>query len=48
MLSLPFIYEFECKRWLKGIDVMIEKEKGVKWIRALRLIEILDADFNSA
>ena len=26
MLSLPFIYGFVCKQWLKDIDVMIEKE----------------------
>ena len=27
---------------------MIEKKKGVRWIHTLRLIEILEADFNSA
>ena len=48
MLSLPFIYGFVCNRWLRGIDVMIEKKKGVRWIHTLRLIELLEADFNSA
>ena len=28
MLSLPFIYGFVWKRWLKGIDVMIEKKEA--------------------
>ena len=48
MLSLPFIYGFVCKRWLKGIDVMIEKKKGIRWIHTLQMMELLEADFNSA
>ena len=47
MLSIPFIYGFVCKRWLKGIYVMI-KEKRVKNIHTLRLLELLEAYFNSA
>ena len=45
--SLPFIYEFVCKRWLKGIGVIIEKKKGQLYIHTLRLINILKTDFNS-
>ena len=45
--SLPFIYEFVCKRWLKGIGVIIEKKKGQLYIHTLRLINILETDFNS-
>ena len=30
MLRFPFIYGFVRKRWLKGIDVMIEKKKGIR------------------
>ena len=48
MLSLPFIYGFVCNRWLKAIDVMIEKKKDIRWIHTLRLIKILEANFNSA
>ena len=29
MISLPFVYGFVTKRWLQGIDVMLEKKKGV-------------------
>ena len=44
----PLYIWFICKRWLKGIDVMIEKRKGQRYIHTLRLIEMLEADFNSA
>ena len=48
MISLPFVYGFACKRWLRAIDVMLEKKKGVRKIHMLRIIGLLEADFNSA
>ena len=48
MISLPFVYGFACRRWLRAIDVMLEKKKGVRKIHMLRIIVLLEADFNSA
>ena len=32
MISLPFIYGFPNDQWLRDIDVMLEKKKGVRKI----------------
>ena len=48
MFSLPFVYGFENDRWLQEIDVMLEKKKGVMKIHLLRIIGLLEADFNTA
>ena len=48
MMSLPFMYGFVNKRWATIIDIMIEKKKDVRKIHQLRIIGILEADFNTA
>ena len=48
MISLPFMYGFVNNRWTKVIDVMLEKKKGVRQIHMLRIIGLLEADFNTA
>ena len=48
MISLPFVYGFPNERWLREIDVMLEKKKGVRKIHLLRIIGLLEADFNTA
>ena len=48
MISLPFVYGFSNDRWLREIDVMLEKKKGVRKIHLLRIIGLLEADFNTA
>ena len=48
MISLPFMYGFANKRWTKLIDVMLEKKKGVRKIHTLRIIGLLEGDFNTA
>jgi hypothetical protein len=48
MISLPFIYGFALDRWLHEIDVMLEKKKGNFKIHMLRIIGLLEADFNTA
>ena len=48
MMSLPFQYVFVNKRWCKAKDVMLEKKPGVRMIHQLRIIGLLEADFNTA
>ncbi|KAL7552669.1 hypothetical protein ACHAWF_015897 [Thalassiosira exigua] len=48
MLSLPFPFGFTNPRWAKEIDVMLENKKGIWFIHLLRIIGLLEADFNTA
>jgi len=47
-MSLPFMYGFVNVRQKQIIDVMLEKKEGVRNMHLLRIIGILDADFNTA
>lgn len=46
MLYLPFQYGFSPKRWQASIHVMLEKVQGQTRIYKLRIIQLLEADFN--
>ena len=48
MMSLPFMYGFVNTRWLREVDVMLEKKKDVRMIHMLHIIGLLEADFNTA
>jgi hypothetical protein len=48
MMSLPFVYGFVNTRWTYSIDVMLEKVKGLRQIHRLRIIDLVEADFNTA
>ena len=48
LCSLPFMYGFASDRWLHKTDVMLEKKKGVRKIHLLRIIRLLEVDFNTA
>ena len=48
MMSLPFMYGFVNNRWLREVDVMLEKKKDIRMIHTLRIIGLLEADFNTA
>ena len=48
MISLPFMYGFAPERWTNMTDVMLEKKKGNRQINQLRIIGLLEADFNTA
>ena len=45
-ISLTFVYGFPNKRWLRAIDVTLEKKKGVRKIYLLRIIGLLEADLS--
>ncbi len=48
MMRLPFLYGFCNDRWAKCLDVMLEKKKGIRQIHQLRIIGLVEADFNTA
>jgi hypothetical protein len=47
MISMPFMYGFVNDRCLREIDVMLEKNKGVRTIHLLWIIGLLEVDFNT-
>jgi hypothetical protein len=48
MISLPFMYGFQCDQWRRVIDCMLEKKTGQRKIHIMRIICLFEADFNSA
>ena len=47
MISLPLEHGFINERWCKATDVMLEKKPGVRKRHHLRIIGLLEADFNT-
>ena len=48
MMSMLFEDGFINERWCKATDMMLEKKHGVRKIHQLRIIGLLEADFNTA
>ena len=48
MMSLPLKYGFINERWCQATDVMLEKKQGVRKIHQLRIIGLMEADFNTS
>ncbi|KAL7517819.1 LOW QUALITY PROTEIN: hypothetical protein ACHAWF_000155, partial [Thalassiosira exigua] len=48
MTSLPFQYGFTNKRWERAIDVILEKKSGERKTHLMRIIGLVEVDFNTA
>ncbi|KAL7534080.1 hypothetical protein ACHAWF_011768 [Thalassiosira exigua] len=48
MMRMPFMYGFINERWATSLYVMLEKKPGVRRIHQLRIIGLVEADFNTA
>eukprot|EP00957_Ditylum_brightwellii_P005902 448027-Ditylum_brightwellii.AAC.1 len=46
MMTLPFCYGFTLTRWLKSVDVMLEKNPGSPKLHQHCIIVIMEADMN--
>ena len=46
LISIPFEKGFALQRWKKCVEIMLEKETGNPLIHHLRIIVLLEADFN--
>jgi hypothetical protein len=46
MMSLPWIHGVCLDWWLKVIDIMLSKDKGICHLHKLRIIQLIEADFN--
>jgi hypothetical protein len=46
-MSLPFMFGFVCNRWKHIIDCMLEKKTGMQKIHMMRIITLIEAEFNS-
>ena len=45
-ISLPFIHGFSLKRWQQSTHLMLEKMPGKPLLHKLRIIQLLEADYN--
>jgi len=48
MMHLPFMHGFPNNIWAKCLDVMLKKKSGDGQIHQLRIIGLVEADFNTA
>ena len=48
MMTLPFSRGFSPSRWKQCLEVMLEKDAGNPMIHRLRIMVLLEADFNIA
>ena len=42
------MYGFAPELWAKSVQLMLQKDPGKPWVNRLRIIELLDANFNAA
>jgi len=48
MIHLPFTQGFKNNRWAHCLDVMLEKHKGMSHLHQLRIIRLIEANFDIA
>ena len=45
-ISIPFVFGFTHQRWNNSVHHMLEKTPGVPNLQRLRIIQLIEADFN--
>lgn len=45
--SIPFQYGYTLRRWCRASHIIIEKKKGNPLLTAMRIIQLLEADYNA-